>query len=296
MSKTRGMLCADISGTTRLYRKIGTDEAKYQLERCIKRMERAIESNKGHLAAPAIDELVAEFPSADDAVAAAIEMQRRIEDLPPLSGVRLSIRVGVHYGALTDEANPVASEVASVTRSLLNLAGAGQIVTCALTAQNLSRVMQDNLRTVESMFLQTASGEIPVYFVAWRPEGVAAQAKGTVTAAPSVAAPERVTLRFDGRALLVDTGTPSLVIGRERGCDLLLKGSKVSRKHARIEFKPGNGFFLTDQSSNGTYVYSEGSGESRIYNEEIRLNGKGRIAFGHTTDKNDGEVLDFEIN
>lgn len=44
-----------------------------------------------------------------------------------------------------------------------------------------------------------------------------------------------------------------VVLGRERGCDVLVEGTGVSRRHAII--KPSEGsYVLTDQSSNGTRV------------------------------------------
>ncbi len=43
------------------------------------------------------------------------------------------------------------------------------------------------------------------------------------------------------------------VLGRERGCDLVLEGKGVSRRHAIIQQAAG-GYVLIDQSSNGTLV------------------------------------------
>ena len=297
MPNVIGALFADISGTTRLYRKIGTDEAKRQLDRCVKRMERAIESCKGELVMPAVDEIFARFEDADSAVLAASEMQRRIADLPPASGVRLSIRIGVHFGVVDDSDGNLAGPGAEVGRTLLNLAGAGQIVLCAPTAAILSRPQQENLYSIEGMTIALpGGGEAQVYQVGWQGEPVRqAVAEPAAGAAPAPRIPERLALRWDGRAFLVDDDTPVLKVGRDRHCELRLTGTKVSRQHARIERRP-EGFALVDESSNGTYVYIEGTGESRIHNEEIRLSGRGRMAFGHTTEKDDGEIVQFELS
>jgi hypothetical protein len=298
MAKEFGILFADISGTTRLFRKIGTDEAKHQLDRCVKRMERAIESTKGELVMPAVDEMIARFDTADDAVLAAAEMQRRLQDLPPLSGVRLSIRIGVHFGAAEQGPGGLAGPAVKVGRALLNLAGAGQIVTCEKTAKVLSRAQQENLYSAENLSMPLSDGSaIQVYFYGWQgvPERSEASGESVGDRTLDLRVPVRLALRWGSRAFLIDASTPSIKIGRDRECELRLSGVKVSRTHARIEMRT-KGFFLIDESSNGTYLYVDGVGENRILDEEVVMQGRGRIAFGHTTDKDDGEIVHFELS
>lgn len=298
MAKDIGIIFADISGTTRLHRKIGTAEAKHQLERYVKRMERAIESFKGRVAQAPVDEMVATFESADDAVSAAIETQRRLQELPPLSGVRLSIRVGVHFGSVEEGSGRLSGSAVDVGRALLNLAGVDQIVTCAQTAEALSKLLRDSLYSMDGMSLSMPDGNQQVYQVAWQSEPIrqsAVMLTGS-SASGGLKLPMRLALRWDGKAYLVDASTSQMQIGRDRECDLRMQGSKVSRKHARIEMRPKEGFVLVDESSNGTYLFVDGVGESRLHNEEAALHGHGRIAFGHTTGKDDGEVVDFELS
>ncbi|MEO7822035.1 MAG: FHA domain-containing protein [Gemmatimonadaceae bacterium] len=53
--------------------------------------------------------------------------------------------------------------------------------------------------------------------------------------------------------LVVEIPESGATLGRERGCDIVVAGEGVSRRHATIE-PAGEGFMLTDQSSNGTQV------------------------------------------
>lgn len=52
---------------------------------------------------------------------------------------------------------------------------------------------------------------------------------------------------------VVDIPESGAVLGRERGCDFVLEGKGVSRRHAIIQPADG-GYILVDQSSNGTLV------------------------------------------
>jgi|SRR5690348_4180543 len=78
-----------------------------------------------------------------------------------------------------------------------------------------------------------------------------AEAKG---AKPTGNTGGRVVSLTDGREYVV-TGT-SLTFGREAGCDVVVNGKDVSRRHAEIVSTP-KGYLVVDQSTNGTFVNEE---------------------------------------
>src|SRR5438067_6265149 len=90
------------------------------------------------------------------------------------------------------------------------------------------------------------------------PEG--AEAGGAVQPRPGAKAAAigtsggRVVSLTDGREYVI-TGT-SLVFGREAGCDVVVAGKDVSRRHAEIVHTP-RGYLVVDSSTNGTFVNEE---------------------------------------
>ena len=64
----------------------------------------------------------------------------------------------------------------------------------------------------------------------------------------------RVVSLTDGREYVI--AGASLVFGREAGCDVVVSGKDVSRRHAEIVQTP-KGYLLVDQSTNGTFVNEE---------------------------------------
>lgn len=64
----------------------------------------------------------------------------------------------------------------------------------------------------------------------------------------------RVVCLTDGREYLI--AGASLVFGREAGCDVVVPGKDVSRRHAEIVASP-KGYLLVDSSTNGTFVNEE---------------------------------------
>jgi len=84
------------------------------------------------------------------------------------------------------------------------------------------------------------------------PQG--AQAKAGAKAAAVGTTGGRVVSLTDGREYVI-TGA-SLVFGREAGCDVVVSGKDVSRRHAEIVQTP-KGYLLVDSSTNGTFVNDE---------------------------------------
>src|SRR5438445_70571 len=64
----------------------------------------------------------------------------------------------------------------------------------------------------------------------------------------------RVVSLTDGREYVI--AAASLVFGREAGCDVVVAGKDVSRRHAEIVQTP-KGYLLVDSSTNGTFVNEE---------------------------------------
>src|ERR1041384_1532181 len=64
----------------------------------------------------------------------------------------------------------------------------------------------------------------------------------------------RLVSLTDGREYAVVSN--SLVMGREAGCDVVVAGKDVSRRHAEIVASP-KGYLLVDSSTNGTFVNEE---------------------------------------
>src|SRR6266702_4854835 len=90
------------------------------------------------------------------------------------------------------------------------------------------------------------------------PEGAAART-GPATANTG----GRVVSITDGREYVI-TGA-SLVFGREAGCDVVVGGKDVSRRHAEIVQTP-KGYLVVDSSTNGTFV------------NEVRIEGQRLLA------------------
>ncbi|HEY5762615.1 MAG TPA: FHA domain-containing protein [Rhodocyclaceae bacterium] len=299
-----GIVYADISGTTRLFHKLGTEEASYAVDRAIKRMERAIEGFSGRVVKAAAEQWIAEFDAPASAVSAAVEMQTRVNDMLAVSGIRLTVRIGVHWGgtAGTEAGRDAAIEIA---RRLLTMAGPSQILTCGQTAAALPPELSGMLWSCDDLLLTLPDGaEMQVYRVQWveADEAAAMQRLETTVVLDPIpggeasppAEPGHFCIRAGGRSYLIDDRTPQLAIGRDKKHnDIVIRDPKASREHARIERRSDGRCVLIDTSTNGTYVL-DGNAETRVRGGELLLGVKGRIAFGHSPRDQGAECLEFE--
>lgn len=285
------VLFADIAGSTRLYEKLGDAEALRAVERCLNRMERATAAFKGRVVKTLGDELMVVFDSAEAALLAASEMQQRIAALPPVSGVKLAIRVGFHFGPALEEKDDVFGDTVNVAARVVALAKAGQTLLTAEAAQTLPAAAQAMIRDMAAMAVKGKDG-IRVFEAIW---GQSEELTMLPSAAKPVAAADpRLRLRHGDRHLLLGPEQPTVSFGRDTGADIVIKDARASRSHGHIERRRDK-FVLVDQSTNGTYVTFRGEPEFMLRREEAILRGRGRISFGHAFADDGGETIEFEV-
>src|ERR1700727_1488321 len=78
------VLFADVVGSTRLFEMMGDLRARDMVTACVDVMRRATEQHNGTVIKTIGDEVMATFPTADDALNAAAQMQKQIVTHPEL--------------------------------------------------------------------------------------------------------------------------------------------------------------------------------------------------------------------
>ena len=239
MSSTQRKLIvmfADVSGSTALFERLGDKEAMHAVERCLKRMKRSVDGYKGRTVQIVGDELLGAFESGEEACQAAIDMQQRIADLPPVSGLKLTIRIGLHVGTVADDGEKLTGPAITTAARIAGLARRDQILCSSLMVEELP---QPSVITADPMpKLGTIAEEgvaLPLFQIHW-PSYQGGGSYPHSTFGPSSLLPvERLCVRHHGKAFLVDEKTPVLTIGRDLNCKLIVDDRKASRQHARIE-------------------------------------------------------------
>lgn len=291
------ILFADVSGSTRLYEKLGDAEALRAVERCIKRMERVIEGFRGRVVKTIGDEVMAVFETAEEAFNAASDMQQRITDLPPVSGVKLAIRVGFHFGPVIEDKGDFFGDTVNTAARLAGLAKAGQALTSGDTVEQLPELLRQSTRDLETMSVKGKAEELHVFEVLWQDGEELTMKAPSIRASASAAAGSanvRLCVRYAGEVLVLDDKRPSISLGRDAACDLVIRDRRASRNHGKIE-RRGDKFVLADISTNGTYVQLKDEAEFFLRREEVVLRSNGRLAFAAPIHSEGADIAEFEL-
>lgn len=285
------VLFADVSGSTRLYEKLGDTEALRAVDRCLKRMERGVEGFRGRIVKNIGDEVMAVFEKADEAFQAATEMQQRIADLPPVSGVKLAIRIGFHHGQVIEEGGDVFGDSVNTAARLAGLAKAGQVLISGRTQALLSPLLQLSTRDLDQMSVKGKAEELHVFEVIWQESEELTMKAESIRPAGGQGA--RLSVRYAGKVIVLDERKSSMNMGRDAECDMTVRDRRASRNHAKIE-RRGEKFVLIDQSTNGTFVSFANEPELFLRREEVVLHGSGILSFAASAKSHEADCAEFE--
>ena len=272
------VLFADVAGSTALYEVLGDERAFLLVEDCLSTMSDCTNEAHGRVVKTIGDAVMSVFKSADDAAAAAAEMQVRVGKLGPAAGVRLGVRIGFHFGPVVERANDVFGDTVNLASRLCDLASKGQIITDKDSAQYLSSVYAPSLRKLFSIPVKGKEQEVELIEITW-------QAAGEDVTAIANAHPATgcgwamLALDLGGTRIEMGPQRRKVTFGRDLEADFTIRNPNASRAHATIERRRER-FVLADHSSNGTFVTFEGKPEIRVHHEELTLLGQGWIAFG----------------
>ncbi|MDR2689553.1 MAG: FHA domain-containing protein [Azoarcus sp.] len=316
------VLIAEIVGGDRLVSRLGEAETVRAIERCLNRVDLAVGGSGGEIIARDHSAVIASFEQADSAVIAACEMLDRVLKLPPVSGTRMQVRIGIHFGLVLNGRG----EGVEDARQLLLTCTAGQALASA-PAVNALTLGARHFASAEA-FHDPAQSHLPwpVFMIGPRDPATASAAPANASAPASSTAPQlaaqhplppnpaspltssripavpesgvsftpRLRLRHQKDIMFVEENRPVILIGRELGNDIVIIDPRASRQHARVE-RRRDGFVLIDQSTNGCFVAINDESEHCIKAEEITLGGTGTIGCGFSSKEFEDDTVYFDF-
>ncbi|MGE0483435.1 MAG: adenylate/guanylate cyclase domain-containing protein [Gammaproteobacteria bacterium] len=286
---------ADISGSTRLYEVLGDGPARAQVASCLQVLTDVTKRHGGSVIKTIGDELMCTFPTAESAVSAACEMHEMLEDevveSPSAGQISLAIRIGLHHGPAILEAGDVFGDAVNVAARMASMAKAGQIITTQSTIDELPPILKASSRFIDRAPVKGKKETMDIFEVLWQQEDVTRMSTGVI---PEPINRAQLDLRYHDDRVTVDAERSQVVLGRSKTADIAVAEALASRQHVRVEHRRGK-FFIIDQSTNGTYVFCDGS-EAFLRREEMPLTGSGKISLGRSFAENPQEIVHFKTD
>jgi class 3 adenylate cyclase len=286
------ILFADVVGSTKLYEQLGDLRARDMVAICIDVMRAATEQNHGTVIKTMGDEVMATFPTADDALNAAAQMQKQIAVHPALKvdEQSVAIRIGCHFGGVVLENRDIFGSAVHTANRMTSQAKAGQIMTTSTMVERLSADWRSSARQIDVATLKGRSSEVALFEVHWQTEDVTSMVPAIASRGANKS--QRLRLRYQGHEVLVTEGRANITMGRAEENDLVVKGNLISRLHARVEISR-NKFMLIDQSTNGTFVLGKDGEEAFVRRDSMQIRGEGLIGLGKAPDSNSSQVIRY---
>lgn len=273
------ILFADVVGSTQLYDEYGDAKASETVALCLDVMKDATHQFNGTVIKTIGDEVMSTFPTVDDAVSAASQMQARISEENSGAGrILVSIRIGCHFGPVVQERNDIFGAAVHTANRMTSQAKARQIVISGPTVDHMGDEWRKQTRQIDVATVRGRIDEVALFEVMWQPEEATSMLP-TIEWENRARGPSRLVLSFRDQTVVVNDKRKSVNIGRADDNDLVIKGNLISRIHARVEMRRGK-FLLVDQSTNGTFLQNARGEETFVRRDTTELTGAGIIGLG----------------
>ncbi|MDA8520769.1 adenylate/guanylate cyclase domain-containing protein [Acidovorax sp. NCPPB 4044] len=290
---------SDIVGTTALYEVQGNARAAAAVTRLVEWMGAVLGVHGGRVVKTLGDGVLAVFGEPGAAVAAATDMARRHHERPGHAGLAMDLRVGMAHGELVEVDGDTYGDAVNIASRLCERAGAREILADAATVEFAGSIDGAAYVRMGQLELRGRAEPLMVYQVEWRQgdeHGLLTQRAGLPSGpVPFQPASTWIELAWAGTFRTFGAADSPLHVGRATQAGVRLADARVSRLHARIEWRGGTIVF-TDLSSFGSWVRFDGSETVvALRRSACLLHGSGQIALGVPFGRPDTPTLGFGV-
>jgi class 3 adenylate cyclase len=281
------VMFADLTGSTSVFETLGNDAATQTIRALTHWIGQTCELHGGRVVKTLGDGVLALFPDATGAIDTVVRLQReharRQEQRGPAH--RMQVQVGLACGDVVEVSGDCFGDAVNVAARLSDLAGPREVLATHEVVRQLAQPPEGaRFHDMGNMPIRGKSQEHHVVRIEWEEETstemltLPAMGLGLLERRPRPVADATITLAYLQLEHDFDAAEMPVHLGRAREAEFPVVDPRVSRLHARIEWR-GHGFVLVDLSSYGTCVRFTGSTtELRLRREECVLHDSGEIA------------------
>lgn len=291
----------DLVGSTGLYERLGDAAASTFVTQLTGLLSQIFHAHTGRVVKLLGDGLFVVFDSEGDALAACMQIQKRLLDQPlhpggneAAVGPPVQLQIGMDSGEVVEINGDCFGDTVNSAARLAGLAGGGQILATQHVWAALLPIQQQALRSLGPMYLRGRAETSHVYRVEWQ----TGRDEEATMARPSMFAPSHsrfLELSWAGQLLRLDATSKPINIGRAAESELLIKDPRVSRVHCILAWRGGQ-FVVTDTSTYGTWVYMGSQTEAVVLRRtECYLVGSGQIVPGCDNSHHAAPLISFAI-
>lgn len=296
----------DLHGSTRVFESLGNARAAEMVTHITDWIAQECESHGGRVIKTLGDGVLSIFSNPQSAVDWVIELQRvhhKRSMVTPIE-MRMLMRIGVASGDVELVADDCYGDAVNVASRLCDLSGPDQIWASAAALASVRESSSVSFRTLGSIGIRGRTEPCSVFQIEWNQEGggvsdfltMHGQLESIYGANKVDALGREIELQWQDRVKRFKSFELPINIGRVRAVQFLVNDPRVSRTHARLEWRNGS-VVLVDMSSYGSWVRFEGASSSDVLlrRAECLLHGSGQLALGASFSDSSAPVIHFTV-
>lgn len=301
MSSSTTVVFADLAGSTALFEALGNEQAAALVTRLTRGIGACVQEHGGRVVKKLGDGVLGVFAQPGEAVAASVALMREHHQWLHFQpeALRVEIHVGLASGEVVEVEGDCYGDAVNVAARLCDLAGGAEVWATKAVVADLHPSQGVNFIRLGHVEVRGKSEAQVMYQVEWSEDDednstVHSDLMSELNRIDSPVAEIQLTGR-DGTQLRASSHAPAQ-IGRAPESDLYLADPRVSRVHAKIEWRQG-AFVLTDLSSFGTWVRFTGSeAPVQLRRDNCLLHGSGEISLGVSFADSSAPVVSFQVS
>lgn len=293
----------DLFGSTSAFEAMGNARATQAVTQVTTWISRIAQSHGGNVVKMLGDGVLALFDDNQSAINAVVEIQsshqQHMSQEPAAS--RMPIRIGVASGDVEMVAGDCYGDAVNVAARLSDLCGPHQIWANSAALDGAHESDDVRFRMLGPISIRGRAEPCTVYQIEWQEEDASELMTMQSSHVPlfnsehADALGRQITMSWADHTKTFKSFELPIHVGRIRQVDFVVNDPRVSRTHARIEWRNGS-VMLVDVSSYGCWVRFEGGGSDLLLRrEECALHGRGEIALGTSFADSSAPLIKFSV-
>lgn len=303
MSVHTTVVFTDLFGSTGVFEVLGNARATQAVTQVTTWVAHIVELHEGRVVKMLGDGVLALFEKSPSAINAVVEMQRGHQHLmmkiPPAK--RMPLRIGVASGDVEIVEGDCYGDAVNVASRLSDLSGPHQIWANSAALKGADEAPGVRFRILGPISIRGRVEPCTVYKVEWQNDVTSdfltlqADLDPLFDAGNTDALGGQVELTWLGIKKTFKSFELPIHIGRVRDVEFVVNDPRVSRTHARIDWRNGS-VMLVDVSSYGSWLrFSGGGADILLRREECVLHGCGEIALGSSFNDLSAPTVQFPV-
>jgi len=294
----------DLHGSTAVFEALGNARATEKVTQITNWIVSTCESHNGKVVKTLGDGVLVLYQDGQSAVKAVVELQRqhvkRMAKFPAQTA--MPMRIGVASGEVVMVGKDCYGDAVNVASRLCDMCGPNQIWANAAALNAVDEAHGVTFRILGPINIRGRAEPCTVYQIEWREEEASDFLTMQGALDPAIASGDvdvlgrEIELSWSGVVKRFKSFELPISIGRVKNVEFLVNDPRVSRTHARLEWRNGS-VVLFDMSSYGSWVRFNGAIGSDVLlrREECVLHGQGELALGGSFSDSTVPTISFRI-